>query len=177
MKNLLHFVGCLLISLSTFAQNEISSTTQTTPPIYTKGIDTPKMTEMPNFKFYDLEGNVVSKQTLQYRNYLTFIFYDTDCSHCHKQAEQIASHLKKFKKSQILWVTIGEDDQIRAFQEKYFAKLPNNVLFVNDRDMNIFEAYNGTVTETPTIIIYNEAKQEIARMYETPVEKIYSQFK
>ena len=132
--------------------------------------------QMPNFKFYDLKGEVFTPQNLSYKNYLTFIFYDVDCSHCHEQAADIAKNIKKFKNTTMLWVTIGEDSKIAAFKYKYFKNI-KNIIFLNDRDMNIFEAFNGTITDTPTTLIYDSKRREIARMYQAPIEKIYGYYK
>lgn len=132
--------------------------------------------QMPNFKFYDLKGEAFTPQNLSYKNYLTFIFYDVDCGHCEEQAAAIAKNIKKFKNTTMLWVTIGEDSKIAAFKHKYF-KNSKNIIFVNDRDMNIFEAFKGTITDTPTTLIFDRNRREITRMYKAPVEKIYSYYK
>lgn len=132
--------------------------------------------QMPNFKFYDLKGQVFTPQSLSYKNYLTFIFYDVDCGHCEEQAAAIAKNIKKFKNTTMLWVTIGEDDKIAAFKHKYF-KNSKNIIFLNDRDMNIFEAFNGTITDTPTTLIFDRNRCEITRMYKAPIEKIYGYYK
>lgn len=90
----------------------------------------------------------------------TFIFYDVDCDHCQEQAAAIAKNIKHFKKTTLLWVTIGEDSKIEAFKQKYF-KNTKNVIFLNDRDMNIFEAFNGTITDTPTTLIFDKAAAKL----------------
>jgi len=132
--------------------------------------------QMPNFKFYDLNGQLFTPQQLSYKNYLTFIFYDVDCDHCQEQAAAIAKNIKHFKKTTLLWVTIGEDSKIEAFKQKYF-KNTKNVIFLNDRDMNIFEAFNGTITDTPTTLIFDKNRREITRMYKAKVDKIYGFYK
>lgn len=132
--------------------------------------------QMPNFKFYDLNGQLFTPQQLSYKNYLTFIFYDVDCSHCQEQAAAIAQNIKHFKKTTLLWVTIGEDSKIAAFKQQYF-KDAKNVIFLNDRDMNIFEAFNGTITDTPTTLIFDKDRREITRMYKAKVDKIYGFYK
>ncbi|MBK9459362.1 MAG: redoxin domain-containing protein [Sphingobacteriales bacterium] len=84
--------------------------------------------QMPNFKFYDLNGQLFTPQQLSYKNYLTFIFYDVDCDHCQEQAAAIAKNIKHFKKTTLLWVTIGEDSKIEAFKQN-ISKIPKRYFF------------------------------------------------
>lgn len=131
---------------------------------------------MPNFKFYDMAGQVFTPAQLHYEQYLTFIFYDTECDHCEQQAAAIAAELSRFDKTTLLWVTIGSDEQIAAFRNRYFANAPQ-VLFVNDRDMNIFEAYKGSITDTPTTLIYDQSRHELVRLYKASVDSICTYYR
>lgn len=130
---------------------------------------------LPNFKFYDLKGNVFSAQQIPYNNYLTVVYFDPSCEHCLEQTEQIKEHINLFKNTKMVWVSFGDPEQIAEFKQTHF---PNNknMVFLYDKDIKIFDYFDG-LDDTPTFVIFDKNKKLVATVGQSSVEKIAAYYR
>jgi hypothetical protein len=134
--------------------------------------------DLPNFKFYDLQGKPFARANLK-AGLTTFIFFfSPDCDHCNQEAAWIAAELPQFKGSQFVFVT-WEDNAatIEAFRKKYFDK-PGAppMTFVKDLDFNIDNFFGPS--EVPCIYVYDHNNKFVkAFRQETKAKDLYSLIK
>ena len=117
----------------------------------------------PTSPFTTSNGKPVTDDLLAYRKFLTVIFYDTDCEHCRQQATEIGRNMRRFKNTLLVWLTIGEEEVIRAFRQQYFAETcEDKVLFLQDRNMSVFNTFEGMDGTTPIIYIFDKERNQLA---------------
>lgn len=131
--------------------------------------------KLPDFKFFDLKGNVFGAKQISYDKYLTVVYFDPSCEHCEKVTKDIVANINKFKNTKMVWVSFGDAKQIAEFQNKYF-KGNKNVIFLHDKNMKIFDFYPDA-EDTPTIYIYDKNKNQVAKLGESPAKDIYKYYK
>ena len=135
-----------------------------------------KAKKLPNFSFYDLEGNPYTAGQVKYDQYLTVVYFDPGCEHCVAMTEAIAKNWSKFAKTKMIWVSISDAQPIEDFQNHYFPN-KKNIIFLQDKDMKVFD-YFDNMDDTPTVKIYDKNRNQVAHFGpDTPVSKIYGVYK
>lgn len=181
MKKIFFIVFCLITTThNIFSQNTTPKTTvPTIAPSDTvkKNYAIGKNQFLKQFTFTDINGKPFSNKNLPKFKYLTVVFYDPGCSHCYKQALEIAEQYNKFKKTVMLWISINETQYIKGFKEKYFANKQKIIFVKADTPEQIFVPFNELGT-TPSFMIYNKDKKLIAAYDgETPLKTLYQHYK
>lgn len=134
--------------------------------------------DLPNFKFYDLQGKPFSRGNLK-AGLTTFVFFfSPDCDHCNQEAAWISAELPQFKGSQFVFVTWEENNAaIEAFRKKYFDK-PGAppITFVKDLDFNIDNFFGDS--QVPCIYVYDHSNK-FAKVFreEVKAKELYSLIK
>lgn len=131
---------------------------------------------LPNFSFYDLEDNVVTANDIDYEHYLTFVYFDPSCEHCIEQVEEINAEFEQFKKTVLVFVSFADAETTSEFAKKYFPDNPSNVIFLQDKDMVIFDYFND-LYDTPTFKIFDTSGKQIFHTEQVPVAEIYKHYK
>lgn len=146
--------------------------------IATAQVQVAKAKKMPNFSFYNaLNGKVVTANQIRHDNYLTFVYFDPSCDHCEAIAADIGKQISKFKNTKMVWVSISDPEPIAAFKAKYFPKATSStMLFLSDKDTKIFSYFNNLV-DTPTFIIFDKNKNQVAHLELPTVADIVKYYK
>lgn len=135
-----------------------------------------KVTKMPNFSFYNaIDGKVITADKIKYDKYLTVVYFDPSCEHCEETAAEIGKQISKFKNTKLVWVSISDPEPIRGFKAKYFPKA-SNMLFLSDKNTKIFTYFNNLI-DTPTFIIYDKNKNQVAQLELPTVADIVKHYK
>lgn len=118
--------------------------------------------QLPNFAFTDLEGNVFSPDNLE-EGIPTFVmFFDPYCDHCEKQATWIKEAEDQFAEINLLFVTTEpETDATVAFKERIFKGTGlQHLHFVIDGDY-MFDGYFEGYYEVPSILLFDKNGQKV----------------
>jgi peroxiredoxin len=158
------FLACLLGSMSN-AQAQANSKPA-------------KAKKMPNFSFYNaLNNKIVTADQIKYDKYLTVVYFDPSCEHCEATAADIAKQISKFKNTKLVWVSISDPEPIAGFKAKYFPKATSSsMLFLSDKNTKIFSYFNNLI-DTPTFIIYDKDKNQVAQLELPTVADIVKHYK
>lgn len=127
---------------------------------------------LPNFKFTDTDGKVVSPATLEQGKPVVVVYFDPDCDHCQQQAEWVRDGINLFKDIQLVWVSWGEADAVKKFEKTYFGGLEGALLHVtNDTEYSIDNWFG--YSEVPSIYVYNSTWTRTKTLRkETPATEI-----
>jgi len=134
--------------------------------------------DLPNFKFYDLQGKAFTRANLK-AGLTTFVFFfSPDCEHCQQEAQWIAAEFPQFKGSQLIFVT-WEDDaaSILEFKKKYLEKAgAPPIHFVQDSDYNIDNFFGES--QAPCVYVYDHNNKFVkAFREETAAKNLYNLIK
>ena len=133
---------------------------------------------LPDFAFYDLQGNLFTKANIKKKAPVVVIFFDPYCDHCQTQAGWINAAGEKFKakNAQVVWVSTESEENIAKFRNTTFTKSAlKDVYFLRDKKY-WFDGYFG-YSEAPSIYVYNaEGKLVKSLKKETPAETLLSLF-
>ncbi len=137
-----------------------------------------KAKKLPNFSFYNaLNGKVVTANQIQYDKYLTVVYFDPSCEHCEATAADIAKQISKFKNTKLVWVSISDPEPVAAFKAKYFPKATSSsMLFLSDKNTKIFSYFNNLI-DTPTFIVFDKNKNQVAQLELPTVADIVKHYK
>ena len=99
------------------------------------------------------------------------IFYNPDCDHCQREAEEIRFRLDDFKNYTLYFIAASPDENVRLFAEKYDLLGKGNVLFAKAEVPDVIREMGPM--SSPSLYIYSDKKQLIKKFDgETAVEEI-----
>ncbi len=99
------------------------------------------------------------------------IFYNPDCDHCQREAEEIHLRLDEFKAYTLYFIAASPDENVMQFATKYDLLGKDNVLFASAEVQEVVREMGPM--DTPCLLIYSEERQLIKKFDgETPVEDI-----
>ena len=104
-------------------------------------------TAFPDFSFKDLDGNVVSNETMKGKIIVIKCWY-IHCAACIKEFPQVNQLVEKYKNQKdILFLSLAEDtpEQLKAFLARKplsYSVIPNMKVYMNERlDLNAFPTH------------------------------------
>lgn len=125
--------------------------------------------DLPSFQLTLLTGEKMMANDLPGRTIL--IFYNPDCDHCQREAEEISFRLADFKNYTLYFIAASPDENVRLFAEKYDLLGKGNVLFAKAEVPDVIREMGPM--SSPSLYIYSDGKQLIKKFDgETAVEEI-----
>lgn len=109
--------------------------------------------EIPAFELETLDGKPFSNTHLDAQKATVFIFFNSECDYCQHEAQDIQSHLKDFRETQILFVSVENKKHIRNFSEAYKLSSRDFIHFVHDPGGSFASTFDAH--SIPFIVIYN----------------------
>ncbi len=98
------------------------------------------------------------------------IFFEPDCDHCQREANEMQKHLDAFSKYTVYFFSPAPMDQMQQFFMKYNLSGPN--IFYAQTPFNVILQELGAIP-APSVYIYTEQGKLVkAFKGETPMEKI-----
>jgi peroxiredoxin len=129
---------------------------------------------MPPFEYKTLEGKAFTNQNLKAHVATVFIYFNSDCGYCNHEAQEIHQNIQKLQLAQLVFVSFEKPDQIQKFAQQYKLNNHDNIIFITDTKASFATTFD--VKSLPTIIIYNQNNQLIAKLKgQTKAEKIIKQ--
>ena len=126
---------------------------------------------IPTFSFFTLDNIPFSEKELTKNTYKLFVYFNTECVFCQHETQQIREHLLEFKKTQIVFVSFEEIENIKAFADKYSLLNKENVLFLQDKKLEFSEIFDAK--SIPFILLYDSENKLIEKFKgATKVDKI-----
>jgi len=130
---------------------------------------------LPNFSFYNLKGEVATAEKIAYENYLTIVYFDPTCEHCIEQIEDIKKHWTHFSETVFVFISFADVESIIEFEKEHFPKKTEQVVFLHDKDLKIFDYFNDFY-DTPTFKIYDNNKDLVGHLEQAPAQEIYKYY-
>lgn len=127
--------------------------------------------DLPNIPITTLEGTQTSTRSLN-EGKTILVFFQPDCDHCQREAEEIVNHLEKFKEYKMYFISSGAIPAIQKFSKDYKLEGFSNIVFARTEGDNVLKTL-GPI-ETPSLYIYKNGQIVKAFNGETPVTNILS---
>jgi peroxiredoxin len=126
--------------------------------------------KMPNFTFEIAEGKPFAKANLKKEKNSIFIFFHPTCEHCENEATALAKAAKKFKNTDIYWISKAEWSAIQHFDSTYL---------LTQNGMQVLRDANGDgktlfkVSDIPNTFVYDTYQELVVEyMAEVPVKNL-----
>ncbi len=112
-----------------------------------------------------------TKDDLSKRKATIIIIFSPDCEHCQHETNELKTHIKLFKKVQIIMASPVEHSYLKKFYDEYeIAGYPNIIL---GRDPTNFFGTFYNVHTVPAIFVYDKKGNFVNRFDVTvPITKI-----
>ncbi len=124
--------------------------------------------DLPNLPLTKLDQTKLSAKDLKGKTVL--IFFEPDCEHCQREANEMQKHLSAFSKYTVCFFSPAPMDQMQQFFMKYNLSGPN--IFFAQTPFNIILQELGAIP-APSVFIYtDQGKLVKAFKGETPIENI-----
>jgi hypothetical protein len=117
-------------------------------------------TLIPDFKFYDMENQPVTRLSLVANAPTIFFYFDPDCDHCQLIATMITEQKELFKGITLVLVSWAEVDAIKGFPGKYLPGFPGKLIVTKDKDYLVDKWFGDSVA--PSIYVYNNQYKRTA---------------
>ena len=139
LNKLLVILLCCLVSKVAFAQNPI--------------------TTIPAFCFSRVDNTVFTNENLSKGRMVFFVFFDTECDHCHHAIQFISQHYNDFNKTAIYLVTLENINIALGFLTKNGNNLlgKNNVMLLQDTHSEFIKKFRPR--KYPSMFLYSAKKQ------------------
>jgi peroxiredoxin len=126
---------------------------------------------IPVFSFKKLGKSTFSNNNLEPGKLLFFVFFDTECDHCHRAVQYIDQHYKEFKKTAIYLITLDSLTKIDGFMNKYGSNLKakKNVTILLDTRNEFIQKFGAR--KYPSLFLYS-AKKELM-LYEDNEQNLF----
>ncbi len=114
---------------------------------------------VPSFSFKRLNKKEFTNKDIEPGKLLFFVFFDTECDHCHRSITYINQHYKEFKKTAIYLITLDSGDKIKPFINKYGIDLQGkkNVAILQDTKNEFIQKFGPR--KYPSLFLYSEKKE------------------
>jgi len=112
-----------------------------------------------------------TKDDLSKKKATIIIIFSPDCEHCQHETKELTTHIKLFKKAQIVMASPLEHHYLKKFYEEYkIADYPNIIM---GRDAIYFLGTFYHVRSFPAIFVYDK-KGHFVKSFDgnDPIEKI-----
>ncbi len=116
-----------------------------------------------------LDNSTVNLQNLTGKNIL--IFFQPDCDHCQREAEDFRKNLMAFENCTLYFITSAPRAEIEEFSNQYQLHGIENVRFAFTPAKNILDHY-GPIS-APSVYIYSESHKLVKSFSgEVAVDKV-----
>lgn len=123
---------------------------------------------IPDFTFYDLNGQTFTQKQIKKSNKILFLFFDATCTHCQYEMQLIGSHYQDFKNTSFYIISMDQKQQIQKFMATYGKQLngKKNVTVLVDLNRQFIQKF--LPLQFPALYIYN-ANHQLLKYWDTPV--------
>lgn len=133
--------------------------------------------QMPIFSYFDLQGNVFTKDNLPKNTPVLFVYFNSECNFCNHEAEIIQQNLEKLRDIQIVFISFEETDKIQKFAQKYSLLQHDNINFIADSKATFATTFD--VKSLPCLVLYDKESNLIEKIkgqvkIETVLEKFHN---
>ena len=143
---------------------EVSLPTTISPPVTAHN-------QRPNINITHINGSQLNVRDIKGKAVL--VFFQPDCDHCQREAEQIQQNLHAFKDYQLYFISDAALPQIAAFAQKYKLAGNPSIHFSQTTISDIMRTI-GSV-QLPSVYVYSSEGKLIKSFNgETPVAWILS---
>lgn len=120
---------------------------------------------IPNFQLPDINGNIITNNSLQKDKTVVFLFISPDCDFCVEELKQIKDNQAALSKGEMVFVSTWPAEPVRNFLQKIDFTLSENMQFLSDEKGILFNAM--AIIGSPTALIYK--KGELAKRFDGPI--------
>jgi len=113
---------------------------------------------MPEFRYYQLNGNVFAPDSLPQGKQIVMIYLKKDCPYCEEQIEMILSHSKDLS-TDVEFILISKEDTAFIMDYAIKHKIAGNerIKFIQDKERLYYRYCKASYT--PSIHIYNKKRK------------------
>ena len=126
---------------------------------------------VPSFTFKKLDKSTFSNNNLEPGKFLFFVFFDTECDHCHRSITYINQHYTEFKKTAIYLITLDSAEKIKPFMNKYGIGLKDkkSVTILQDTKNEFIQKFGPR--KYPSLFLYSQKMQLL--LYDDNEQNLY----
>lgn len=124
--------------------------------------------DLPNLPLLKPDQTKLSTKDLKGKTVI--IFFEPDCDHCQREANEMQGHLAAFTNYNVYFVSPAPMDQMQQFFMKYNLSGPN-IFFAQTPNSSILQEFGAI--PAPSMFIYSE-KGKLVKAFkgETPMANI-----
>jgi peroxiredoxin len=126
---------------------------------------------IPEFTFLKMNKSPFTKLNLESGKMLFFVFFDSDCDHCHHALQYINQHYLEFSKAAIYLITLDDHKKASSLLTRYAPKLLNNknVTLLQDNRNEFINKFKPK--KYPSLFLYSSKRQLV--MYDDDEQNLY----
>lgn len=131
--------------------------------------------QMPVFSYFDLDGNVFTKDNLPKNTPVLFVYFNSECDFCNHEAEMIQQNLEKLEDIQIVLISFEKMDRIKEFAQKYSLLQHDNINFIADSKATFATTFD--VKSLPCLVLYDKDRNLIEKIKgQVKIETVLKKF-
>ncbi|MFT5914092.1 MAG: thiol-disulfide isomerase/thioredoxin [Bacteroidia bacterium] len=130
-----------------------------------------RISEIPKLNFFTLDSSAFRNTQLVYKKSAIFIHFNTTCSHCQYEAEELAKSEEALAGIAVYMISNEPIQFIEQFSQEYALNNSNSVTFLKANQNQFFETFGSS--NVPDVFIYN-SEGKLTKHYsgETKIEAI-----
>jgi len=122
---------------------------------------------LPVFSFTNAQNQVIfTNDSLSTGQANLIIYYNSECEHCQREAEQISKRIHQFDTFHVLMISYESRETILAFRETYKLISPT-FIFLQDSEYQFDDIFGKS--PIPSSFIYNK-KGELVKQFKGEVK-------
>lgn len=136
-----------------------------------KEVKAEQISEIPKLNFFTLDSSAFKNAQLTYEKPAIFIHFNTTCSHCQYEAEELAKSEEALADIAVYMISNEPIQLIEQFSQEYALHNSNSVTFLKSNQNKFFETFGSS--NVPDVFIYN-SEGKLTKHYtgETKIEAI-----
>ena len=112
---------------------------------------------LPEFSFTQTNGKSFTNENITQNTSVIFLYFNTECSYCWYEIQDIKEHISEFKNTQLVFVSAEERHKIHEFAQNQGLYGFSNIIFLQD-SLSKFVTIFGS-NHIPSLFVYNSTHQ------------------
>lgn len=126
---------------------------------------------LPVFRFYTLQGQPFTNDSLQKDQSTVFTYFNTGCEHCQYEVVQIIKNEKQLNQANLLMISNQPVQELKAFDSLYHLSSYPFIKLLRDSAGSFPEIFGTAMV--PSMFIYNNEKRLVKKFLgETKIENL-----
>lgn len=117
---------------------------------------------IPGFSYKNINGDFFTNQDIKINTPTLFVYFNSECEYCNKEAVMIRENVEKFQKVQLIFISFEKPEHIKRFAIRNQLYSYSNIHFLWDYKVTFSTTFD--VNSLPCLVLYDKNQKLIEKI-------------